>query len=221
MPRRRRDPRWVQKLIVAGARFLAWLADLAAILVMGYIIKCWPGNGGAVSAGIVGVRYPTLSFLLFLSHLPDLSQPAFPSLSLDCLGALGLVSKNLTSSVATRRCPCGVRGMTAGNVTDPLMTVHITDHSQSVIALLNDSWEMIANADPTRNFAPLTAPRAVLHDLFSMGVCMGGLILLLFADIREKRDYEDTQGNQGTIHHDWQDKRTLFGVAQWFLAAIA
>lgn len=109
------------------------------------------------------------------------------------------------------------------------MTVHthtflngrVTDHLQSVIALLNDSWEMIANADPTRNFTPLSAPRAVLHDLFSMGVCMGGLILLLFADIREKRDYEDTQGNQETVYHDWQDKRTLFGVAQWFLAAIA
>lgn len=114
MPRRRRDPRWVQKLILAGARFLAWLADLAAILVMGYIIKCWPGKGGAVSAGIVGVSYFTLSLSL---SLPDcLSLLPFP-ISLDCLGPLGLVSKNLTSSVATRRCPCGVRGMTAGNVT--------------------------------------------------------------------------------------------------------
>lgn len=84
--------------------------------------------------------------------------------------------------------------------------------------MLNDSWEMIANADPTRNFTPLTAPRAVLHDLFSMGVCMGGLILLLFADIREQRDHE---GGQVEAHDDWKDKRTLFGVAQWLLAAIA
>jgi hypothetical protein len=141
MPRRRRDPRWAQKLVVAAARLVAWLTDLAAILVLAYIIKCWPSSGGAVSAGIVG----------------------------------------------------------------------------SVIALLNDSWEMIANADPTRNFIPLTAPRAVLHDLFSMGICMGGLILLLFSDIREKRAREGGDD----FADDWGQKRTLFGVAQWFLAAIA
>lgn len=76
---------------------------------------------------------------------------------------------------------------------------------------------MIANADPTRNFTPLTAPRAVLHDLFSMGICMGGLILLLFSDIREKRARE----GDDDFADDWGQKRTLFGVAQWFLAAIA
>lgn len=105
MPRRRRDPRWVSKLVLACARLLAWLADLAAILVMGYIIKCWPGNGGAVSAGIVGVR--PLAFLsLPICHPVGLSQSYFPSLPFPSpQSCLGLVSENLTSSQSPRtRC---------------------------------------------------------------------------------------------------------------------
>lgn len=54
MPRRRRNQQ-VQRIVLAGARLLGWLTDLGAILIMGYIIKSWPGNGGAVSAGLVGV----------------------------------------------------------------------------------------------------------------------------------------------------------------------
>lgn len=85
--------------------------------------------------------------------------------------------------------------------------------------MLNDSWEMVSQIDPTNNFVPLTAPRAVLHDLFSMGVCMGGLILLLFADIREQRS--DISDEPVVYEDGWHEKRKFFNIAQWFLAAIA
>lgn len=94
----------------------------------------------------------------------------------------------------------------------------LSNKLQTAIAMLNDSWEMVANVDPTRNFTPLTPPRAVLHDLFSMGVCMGGLILLLFSDSREKNARE---GGDANFYDDWDKKRALFRIAQWFLAAIA
>jgi hypothetical protein len=82
--------------------------------------------------------------------------------------------------------------------------------------MLNDSWEMVAHTDPTGNFIPLAPPRVVLHDLFSMGVTMGGLILLLFADIREQRSEHSTE----PFDHDSTKKREFFSIAQWFLAAI-
>lgn len=87
------------------------------------------------------------------------------------------------------------------------------------MALLNDSWEAVAHIDPTTRFSPLAPARAVMNDLFSLAVCMGGLMLLVFADLREEReanilpdfDYDD----------DWRKKRYLMTSGEWVLAAVA
>ena len=83
---------------------------------------------------------------------------------------------------------------------------------------MNDSWEMIAHIDPTDSFKPLNPARAVLHDLFSLAVCMGGLLLLLFADIREEHEAERSGHS---LDDDYQTKRKYLNVAQWFLAVVA
>lgn len=84
--------------------------------------------------------------------------------------------------------------------------------------MINDSWEMVAHVDLTRNFHPLAPPRAVMNDLFSLAVCMGGLMLLIFADIREEREADIT--HDFGLGGDWGKKRHLMTLAQWLLAAV-
>lgn len=87
------------------------------------------------------------------------------------------------------------------------------------VAMLTDSWEVIAQLDPTYNFPPMKAPRAVMHDLFSLAVCVGGLMLMVFSDLREERAAQvDDDFDKG---HDWDAKRTGMDIAQWMLAVVA
>ncbi|CAH0047856.1 unnamed protein product [Clonostachys solani] len=140
-------------LLHSGARLLGWLTDLGAIVILGYIVRCWPEKGGTVAAGLVG----------------------------------------------------------------------------SAIALLNDSWEMVSNVDTTGNFVPLSPPRAVLHDLFSLAVCMGGLMLLLFSDLRDQNVSQMVVFSNYRIRAPeieagrtiWNTKHEMFRAAQGFVAAVA
>lgn len=77
---------------------------------------------------------------------------------------------------------------------------------------------MIAQLDPTLNFPPIKVARVVVHDLLSLAVCVGGLMLLLFMDLREERD----AGGDG-YHRvsDWATKRKVATVAQWLVGAVA
>lgn len=87
------------------------------------------------------------------------------------------------------------------------------------VAMLTDSWEMIAQLDPTYNFPPMKAPRAVMHDLFSLAVSVGGLMLMLFSNLREERAAQvDDDFQKGS---DWDAKRKLMDIAQWMLAVVA
>ncbi|KAI6785352.1 uncharacterized protein J7T54_006994 [Emericellopsis cladophorae] len=87
-----------------------------------------------------------------------------------------------------------------------------------VVAALNDSWEMIAQLDPTLNFPPIKAARVVVHDLLSLAICVGGLMLLLFMDLRERREADDAAYDRGS---DWDTKRKVVMVAQWLVGAVA
>jgi hypothetical protein len=100
---------------------------------------------------------------------------------------------------------------------------------QTAIALLNDSWEMVSNVDTTGNFVPLSPPRAVLHDLFSLAVCMGGLMLLLFSDLRDQNVSQMVVFSNYRIRAEeieagrtiWNTKHEMFRAAQGFVAAVA
>lgn len=85
--------------------------------------------------------------------------------------------------------------------------------------MLNDSWEMVAHVDPTNNLSPLAPARAVMNDIFSLAVCMGGLMLLVFSDLREERQAALIEGFQA--NDDWREKRRLMTTGQWLLAGVA
>ena len=52
----------IDSLAQAVARLLGWLTDLTTILVLGYIMRCWPTEGGAVTAGLLGVSSPLVHY---------------------------------------------------------------------------------------------------------------------------------------------------------------
>ena len=131
------------QVALAVARLLGWLASLATLLAIAYLVRRWPDKGGTAAAAFLGVA----------------------------------------------------------------------------VAMLTDSWEMIAQLDPTYNFPPMKAPRAVMHDLFGLVVTVGGLMLMLFSDLREERAAQvDDSFDKG---NDWNAKREVMDVAQWMLAIVA
>jgi hypothetical protein len=83
--------------------------------------------------------------------------------------------------------------------------------------MINDSWEMIAQVDWTDSFPPLPPARAVLHDLVCLAVCMGGLMLMLFNDIRDR---QAGQADRERVH-DWELSRRFTVICQWMLGAVA
>ncbi|KAF4983584.1 hypothetical protein FZEAL_1034 [Fusarium zealandicum] len=108
MPRRRRTrPSRLYCILHAGARTLAWVTSLAAVLLLAYVGKEWPSKGQVVIAGALGCA----------------------------------------------------------------------------IALLNDSWEAMAVTDTTESVPRLATSRRVLHDLFSMALCIGGIIMMWVSNI--------------------------------------
>merc|ERR1712000_109446 len=131
------------QVALAVARLLGWLASLATLLAIAYLVRRWSDKGGTAAAALLGVA----------------------------------------------------------------------------VAMLTDSWEMIAQLDPTYNFPPMKPPRAVMHDLFSLVVTVGGLMLMLFSDLREERAAQvDDSFDKG---NDWNAKREVMDVAQWMLAIVA
>ncbi|PTB66145.1 hypothetical protein BBK36DRAFT_1200183 [Trichoderma citrinoviride] len=51
----------------------------------------------------------------------------------------------------------------------------------SAIAILNDSWIVVANIDRALGFRQLSPARALLHDLFSLAVSLGGIVMIIFS----------------------------------------
>ncbi|CAM1505041.1 Fc.00g106780.m01.CDS01 [Cosmosporella sp. VM-42] len=54
----------------------------------------------------------------------------------------------------------------------------------SAMAMLNDSWEVAAIMDSSpAGFPRLTTGRRVLHDLFSLAICIGGIIMMWVSSV--------------------------------------
>ena len=50
--------------------------------------------------------------------------------------------------------------------------------------MLNDSWEVAAILDNSESgFPRLSIGRRILHDLFSMAICIGGLVMIWVTNI--------------------------------------
>ncbi|KAH7162197.1 hypothetical protein B0J13DRAFT_430657 [Dactylonectria estremocensis] len=53
----------------------------------------------------------------------------------------------------------------------------------SVIAMLNDSWEVVALTDNWQTLPRLSTSRRVLHDLFALALSVGGIIMMWVSNI--------------------------------------
>ncbi|KAF4119390.1 hypothetical protein GMORB2_4909 [Geosmithia morbida] len=128
-------PLTVHSAALAAARFLAWILDLAALLVLGYTVRRWSELGASTAAGFVG----------------------------------------------------------------------------AAIAILNDSWEVASRFDPADHFPTLRAARTAMHDLISLAICLGGVMILLFTEASNTNRESD----------DWKLKRRYLTMDQAFLATIS
>ncbi|KAF5567176.1 hypothetical protein FNAPI_768 [Fusarium napiforme] len=72
------------------------------------------------------------------------------------------------------------------------------------IAMLNDSWEVLAVTDASFTVPRLATSRRVLHDLFSLALCVGGIIMMWVSNINITDDKNAEQKRQ----------------EQWLMAAL-
>lgn len=49
--------------------------------------------------------------------------------------------------------------------------------------MLNDSWDIVSAADASESMPRLPTTRRVLHDLFSLALCIGGIIMMWVSNI--------------------------------------
>ncbi|KAK7427170.1 hypothetical protein QQZ08_006283 [Neonectria magnoliae] len=82
----------------------------------------------------------------------------------------------------------------------------------SVIAMLNDSWEVVALTDTWQTLPRLSTSRRVLHDLFSLALCIGGMIMMWVSNIHIGNDSKDMTSDERQ-----QDKYLM--TALWALLA--
>ncbi|KAF5026674.1 hypothetical protein F66182_1223 [Fusarium sp. NRRL 66182] len=66
------------------------------------------------------------------------------------------------------------------------------------IAMLNDSWEILAVSDASFTVPRLATSRRVLHDLFSLALCVGGIIMMWVSNINASTDKSADQKRQTT-----------------------
>ncbi|KAF4451330.1 hypothetical protein F53441_5674 [Fusarium austroafricanum] len=64
------------------------------------------------------------------------------------------------------------------------------------IAMLNDSWEILAVTDASFTVPRLATSRRVLHDLFSLALCIGGIIMMWVSNINIGSDKSADQKRQ-------------------------
>ncbi|KND86551.1 hypothetical protein TOPH_08812 [Tolypocladium ophioglossoides CBS 100239] len=94
----------------------------------------------------------------------------------------------------------------------------------AAIALLTDSWQAVALADRTLGFPPMPTGRAMAHDMFALGVSLGGLVSVLVLGLRGAEDeWDDGQSVRHGVHGG--DRRrfargTMVIVAVWSLAGV-
>ncbi|OAA71754.1 hypothetical protein LEL_08989 [Akanthomyces lecanii RCEF 1005] len=89
------------------------------------------------------------------------------------------------------------------------------------IAILNDSWQMMSATNHSTGFQALPPARAMLHDMVSMAISLGGLVLVIFTGSGTADDGYDLQ-------HALDDSqygaaftlRRLMNTAHWFLMAV-
>ncbi|TQV92481.1 hypothetical protein V2A60_007167 [Cordyceps javanica] len=96
------------------------------------------------------------------------------------------------------------------------------------IAILNDSWQMVSVTNRAMGFQALTPARAMLHDVVSLAISLGGLVLIIFtgASSTGKKDDDDDRDLQYSSSLDHAHYGVAFtlpslmNAAHWFLVGV-
>ena len=84
---------------------------------------------------------------------------------------------------------------------------------QSLIAMLNDSWEVASLLDKSEvGFPRLTSGRKVLHDLFALAIGLGGIIMMWVSNLNF--------GNPDGQTDDERRKQSYLLCGLWTLLAM-
>lgn len=94
--------------------------------------------------------------------------------------------------------------------------------SQVGIAILNDSWQMMSATNHAMSFPALAPARTILHDMVSMAICLGGLVLVVFTGVGTGTTdgYELQQAVDYPQYGETFTLRRLMNAAHWFLMAV-
>jgi hypothetical protein len=103
---------------------------------------------------------------------------------------------------------------------------------QSAIAILNDSWIVVANIDRALGFQQLSPARALLHDLFSLAVSLGGIVMIIFSRYSDAADgfaaldsdsapqVTAAAGQTDVISREGFSQVRMMAIAVWLLTAV-
>jgi hypothetical protein len=84
------------------------------------------------------------------------------------------------------------------------------------VAMLNDSWEMVSILDTSHGFVRLSHTRVLMHDLFSLALTVGGIVLVLFSEAGPAYASQGLQRRDG----DAYDQDHMLHAALYLLAAV-
>lgn len=81
--------------------------------------------------------------------------------------------------------------------------------------MLNDSWEVVAILDRSEDgFPRLSIGRRILHDLFSMAICIGGLVMIWVVNFNGDDDNDIVKSE-----HE-RKKNALLMTGMWMTLAV-
>ncbi|KAL7920175.1 hypothetical protein ACQKWADRAFT_299156 [Trichoderma austrokoningii] len=102
----------------------------------------------------------------------------------------------------------------------------------SAIAILNDSYFVAARLDGPLGLRSLSPARALLHDLFSLAISLGGIVMVIFsrytyqADAFAALDSDSSPqvtsgvGDPDVISRDGFSQNKMLAIAVWTLTAV-
>ncbi|EHK21155.1 uncharacterized protein TRIVIDRAFT_70256 [Trichoderma virens Gv29-8] len=102
----------------------------------------------------------------------------------------------------------------------------------SAIAILNDSWIVVAKLDRSLGFQPLSPARALLHDLFSLAISLGGIVMIIFSRYTYQADgfaaldsdsspqITGSVGETDVISREGFSQNKMLAVGVWMLTAV-
>ncbi|KAK5989693.1 hypothetical protein PT974_07948 [Cladobotryum mycophilum] len=94
------------------------------------------------------------------------------------------------------------------------------------IAVLNDSWFAISTFDRNLGFARMSPARAFLHDLFSLAISLGGIVMIIFSRYTYGIDGfalatgSEVRSSTDEISRDGFSLHKMLAISVWIITAV-